>query len=76
MDICQHYGILSNRNRKETLLLCKELLGIHEEDEDNSGDAKENWEGLLYRITGVDPILTHPLMGAPMPKGDLAFMMY
>jgi hypothetical protein len=47
----RHYGILSNRNRKTKLGLCKQLLGVdcpweHE---------KEPWQDLLTRITGTDP---------------------
>ena len=50
----RHYGILSNRNRKDKLLLCKKLLGVPVEHSD-SGDEKESWEDLLFRITGTDP---------------------
>ena len=48
----RHYGILSNRNRKRKLLLCKKLL-----DAPICQDSpeKEGWEDLLTRITGVDP---------------------
>ena len=50
----RHYGILSNRNKKDKLLLCKQLLGVDvKESEDN--DQRESWEDLLFRITGVDP---------------------
>ena len=50
----RHYGILSNRNKKDKLLLCKQLLGVDvKESEDN--DEQESWEDLLFRITGVDP---------------------
>lgn len=48
----RYHGILSNRNRNDTLLTCKELLGVKLEDEDN---GKESWEDLLYRLTGTDP---------------------
>jgi hypothetical protein len=49
----RHYGILSNRNRKTKLALCKKLLGVdhlqkHEKE-------KESWQDLLARITGIDP---------------------
>jgi hypothetical protein len=51
----RHYGILSNRNRKKKLALCKKLLGVdhlqkHEKE-------KEDWQELLARITGQDPII-------------------
>jgi len=50
----RHYGILSNRNRKTKLSLCKELLEVVIEDDTCSIEA-ETWEDLLTRITGVDP---------------------
>jgi len=49
----RHYGILSNRSRKGTLLLSKRLLGDPGEDNGN-GEEKESWEELLFRITGID----------------------
>jgi hypothetical protein len=48
----RHYGILSNRNRKTKLILCKKLLGVHGGHEK---PEKEPWQDLLTRITGVDP---------------------
>ena len=48
----RHYGILSNRNRKRKLLLCRKLLGVHPPQE--TAD-KVPWQDLLTRITGVDP---------------------
>jgi len=48
----RHYGILSNRNRKTKLGLCRELLGVHPRQETT---VKEPWQDLLSRITGVDP---------------------
>jgi hypothetical protein len=48
----RHYGILSNRNRKCKLAVCKKLLSApcrHENTE------KESWQDLLTRITGTDP---------------------
>jgi len=50
----RHYGILSNRNRKNKLGKCKKLLGVHFQDE-NTETVKESWQDLLARITGVDP---------------------
>jgi len=49
----RHYGILSNRNRKEKLFVCKELLGAS--GKANECDVhKESWQQLLLRITGID----------------------
>jgi hypothetical protein len=49
----RHYGVLSNRNRKEKLELCKSLLGVRFEE--TGGGDKESWEDLLLRLTGIDP---------------------
>lgn len=49
----RHYGILSNRNRKNKLARCKKLLGVHCKEE-NTETAKEPWQDLLAKITGVD----------------------
>ena len=49
----RYYGILSNRNRNDKLLRCKDLLGVKVEDD--NGEEKESWEDILFRITGVDP---------------------
>jgi len=59
----RHYGILSNRNKKDKLLLCQDLAGNSGQVEDpglcsgdgECGDKKERWEDLLFRITGIDP---------------------
>jgi len=49
----RHYGILSNRNKKDKLLLCKLLLSSPAKDREY-GDERETWEDLLLRITGID----------------------
>ena len=49
----RHYGILSNRNRKKKLALCKKLLGVDHLQEHEK--EKESWQELLARITGQDP---------------------
>ncbi len=49
----RHYGILSNRNRKTKLHLCKKLLGVKHQDQYQ--EEKEPWQDLLTRITGFDP---------------------
>lgn len=50
----RYYGILSHRNRKSKLLLCKKLLGVLTGKELEEA-PKETWEDLLTRITGIDP---------------------
>lgn len=49
----RHYGLLSNRNRKSKLPVCKALLGVHVQEDDSV--EKERWEDFLLRITGIDP---------------------
>lgn len=48
----RHYGILSNRNRKRKLVLCRRLLGTHRQQQRTE---KESWQDLLTRLTGIDP---------------------
>ncbi len=50
----RHYGILSNRNRKTKLILCKRLLGVDRRDERRE-KKRESWQDLLTRVTGHDP---------------------
>jgi len=48
----RHYGLLSNRNRKRKLALCRRVLGVPERQDSTK---REPWQDLLTRITGVDP---------------------
>ena len=50
----RYYGILSHRNRKGKLLRCKKLLGVLTSKEPEEL-PKETWQGLLARITGINP---------------------
>ena len=50
----RHYGILSNRNRKSKLSLCKRLLGV-DFREKGGEKKKESWQDLLTRVIGDDP---------------------
>ena len=50
----RHYGLLSNRNRKGKLGLCKRLLGVDCREEGKE-KKKESWQDLLARVTGHDP---------------------
>ena len=50
----RHYGILSNRNRKCKLAVCKRHLGVKCRD-GNMEKHREPWQDLLTRITGTDP---------------------
>jgi hypothetical protein len=67
----RHYGILSNRNRNDKLLICKDLLGVEVKDNSES-EEKESWEDLLLRITGIDPRLCPSCKkGRMVPKEKL-----
>jgi hypothetical protein len=52
----RHYGLLSNRNRKDDIALCRSLLdsGNTVTKEDNK---QETWQEQLLRICGID--VTH-----------------
>jgi hypothetical protein len=49
----RHFGLLSNRNRKDDIALCQELL---ESDATvtKERDKKETWQEQLLRICGID----------------------
>jgi predicted Zn-ribbon and HTH transcriptional regulator len=42
----RYYGILSSRNKKTKLAICKELLG--------KSKSHKSWKELLYELTGID----------------------
>ncbi len=49
----RHYGILSNRNRRSKLGLCKKLLGVDCLQERREKRV-ECWQDLFARVTGYD----------------------
>jgi hypothetical protein len=49
----RHFGLLANRNRKEAITLCREILGA-EKTITKDNDKKETWQEQLFRITGID----------------------
>jgi hypothetical protein len=49
----RHYGILSNRNRKTKINLCRTYLGITEVEK-RIPVQEETWEDTFLRLTGVD----------------------
>jgi hypothetical protein len=49
----RYYGLMSNKNRKKQLRLCKKLLGIQEKNLERM-KAKETWEEMVFRLTGKD----------------------
>ncbi len=50
----RRYGLWSNRGHKRKLLYCQELLGVPK-NEEAGRPAKECWEDLFTRVTGMDP---------------------
>jgi len=49
----RHYGLLSNRNRKDDIALCRELLESGATVTKKT-DKKETWQEQLLRICGID----------------------
>jgi ribosomal protein L32 len=62
----RHYGLLSNRNRKACLEICRTLLEVKEPDPAPS----ETWQESLLRITGVD-VTRCPLCQGQMRRKEL-----
>jgi hypothetical protein len=50
----RHYGLLSSRTRAADLTLCREFLG---KAEPFAPPETCNWQALLQRLSGVDPLL-------------------
>jgi hypothetical protein len=50
----RYYGLFNNRNRKNKINICKEILGVLDTDKEELPKA-ESWEELLFRLTGNDP---------------------
>ena len=49
----RHYGLLANRNRKDNIALCRELLGSCK-TETKGKDTPLTWQEHLLKISGVD----------------------
>jgi hypothetical protein len=62
----RHFGLLSNRNRKACLEICRTLLGVAEPEPVSS----ETWQESLLRITGVD-VTRCPLCQGQMKRKEL-----
>ncbi len=52
----RHFGLLSNRNRKDDIPLCRELLDCGK-PVTRENDSKETWQEQLLRICGIDVTL-------------------
>jgi hypothetical protein len=48
----RHFGLLANRNRKDLIALCRNLLGSKTVTKEN--DRQETWQEQLLRICGID----------------------
>jgi hypothetical protein len=52
----RHFGLLANRKRKNTIALCRKILG--ERKTTTQRDTKiETWQEQLFRICGIDVTL-------------------
>jgi hypothetical protein len=49
----RHFGLLANRNRKEAITLCREILGSGKPVITDNG-RNETWQEQLFRICGID----------------------
>jgi len=52
----RHYGFLGSPTKKETLALCRDLLGENCSDQD-SEPVPKNWQEFMQYLTGEDPTL-------------------
>jgi hypothetical protein len=50
----RHYGLLANAGRKQSIEVCKALLGVGLVAGCNSTSARETWQELVLRLTGKD----------------------
>ena len=52
----RHCGLLANRKRKDTIALCRKILGDGK-TVTQQNDRKETWQEQLFRICGIDVTL-------------------
>jgi hypothetical protein len=52
----RHFGLLANRKRKNTIALCRKILG-EGKTATQPIDPKETWQEQLLRICGIDVTL-------------------
>jgi len=52
----RHFGLLANRKRKDTIALCRKILG-EGKTETKQNTRKETWQEQLLRICGIDVTL-------------------
>lgn len=49
----RHYGLLSNKNKKTKLEICRKLLNVDDQPSETTTE-KETWQELMFRLTGKD----------------------
>jgi hypothetical protein len=49
----RHFGLLANRKRKNTIALCRKILGDRQTATEQN-TRKETWQEQLLRICGID----------------------
>jgi len=52
----RHFGLLANRKRKDTITLCRKILG-EEKTATQQNTKKQAWQEQLFRICGIDVTL-------------------
>ncbi len=52
----RHFGLLANRKRKNTIALCRKILG-GAKTVNKQMTRKETWQEQLFRICGIDVTL-------------------
>jgi len=52
----RHFGLLANRKRKDTIALCRKILGDGQ-TQTKQNPRKETWQEQLLRICGIDVTL-------------------
>jgi len=55
----RHFGLLANRNRKDSIPLCRKILGDVQTGTEEK-DREETWQEQLLRICGID-VITCPV---------------
>lgn len=61
----RHYGLLANSVRSKRVALCRELIGVRDEDVTPAPD--ESWEEIFFRLTGKD-VTTCPQCGGHIQR--------
>jgi hypothetical protein len=52
----RHFGLLANRKRKNSIALCRKILG-DTKPKTQPNESKETWQEQLLRVCGIDVTL-------------------